>query len=56
METLNVLLNNKLIGYLSRTRGGARFQYVDKLQLNSPLLSTSLPVKKSPYNEGRTRD
>ena len=56
MESLNVFLNNKLVGNLTRTRKGAKFQYNSGLQINLPLLSTSLPVKMASYNEGRTRD
>lgn len=56
MESLNVFLNNKLVGNLTRTRNGTKFQYDSGLQINLPLLSTSLPVKMASYNEGRTRD
>lgn len=54
METLKVLLNNKLVGNLYKTRKGAQFKYYDNLSLNFPVLSTSLPVKNSIYKEGLT--
>lgn len=54
MEALKVLLNNKLIGNLYKTRKGAQFKYADNLSLNFPVLSTSLPVKNSVYKEGLT--
>lgn len=54
METLKVLLNNKLVGNLYKTRKGAQFKYYDNSSLNFPVLSTSLPVKNSLYKEGLT--
>lgn len=54
---LLVYLEDELVGSLSRTRNGARFTYDETIvdtHLGKPLLSTSLPVQREPFDAART--
>ena len=57
MRLLDVWLYNRLVGTISETRRDGRFAYTQDVceeMPGVPLLSLSLPVKRRPYNEGKT--
>ena len=57
MRLLDVWLYDRLVGTISETRRGGRFAYTQDVceeMPGVPLLSLSLPVKRRPYNEGKT--
>ena len=59
MRALDVYLCGKRIGNIEESRRGARFRYSQELcdeQPGSPVLSLSLPVKRKPFGEARTRN
>ncbi len=59
MRVLEVHLQGNAVGHIVETRRGARFEYepdVAKAQPGKPLLSLSLPVKKKPFGEAKTRN
>lgn len=59
MRTLEVFLCGKHVGGIEESRRGARFQYSQELcdeRPGSPVLSLSLPVKRKPFGEAKTRN
>lgn len=56
-DTLEVALGGRVIGDLTRTRTGGRFQYrpeVVEREPGVPLLSAALPVSPSPFSPEQT--
>lgn len=57
MRTLDVYLDDTLVGFIAETRKGGRFAYtpetVERLA-GSPVLSLSLPAKRRPFGEAKT--
>lgn len=57
MRTLDVYLDDTLVGSIAETRKGGRFAYtpetVERLA-GSPVLSLSLPAKRRPFGEAKT--
>lgn len=59
MRTLEVYLCGKRIGSIVESRRGARFAYAQDLcdrRSGMPVLSLSLPVKRRPFGEAKTRN
>ncbi len=57
MRTLDVYLDNELVGHIEENRKGARFRYdldtADKLA-GRPVLSVAFPAKARPFGESKT--
>ncbi len=59
MRALEVWLAGKRVGTITESRRGARFAYDERvygLRPGVPVLSMSLPAKRKPFGEAKTRN